>query len=356
MHVKHGYGKGRFMGVDARTVIAGLMALTSFGWADLTASRAANETPVPEWTVAVSEIDDLKAVYGMVRSKDRVDARVRTPGTIASLSVAEGMHVTAGQVLALVVDDKIALHIKSLDAQMAGLKSAEAKAMQDLDRALTLKKQNLIAQAIVDQLQSAYDVAANALKSAVADRSVLETQGQEGEVKAPGDGTVLSVPVTVGSVVQAGESVATIAANGYVLRLQVPERHALFVKDGDPISIASRGLGVTGPIAGTGRITMVHPEIVGGQVTADAEATGLDGFFVGERALVWISAGKRQTIVIPQRFITSRNGYDFVRLSESIGPPLDIVVQVGQPVTRGVDAPSVEVLSGLSAGDRLVAP
>ena len=348
------------MGVDSRTLIAGLMALTLSGWAGLTASLAANlatgETQPPEWTVAVRDIDDLKAVYGTIRSKDRVDARVRTPGTIASLKIAEGMHVTAGQVLALVVDDKIALHIKSLNAQMAGLKSAEAKARLDLDRALTLKKQNLVAQANVDQVQSAFDVAANALKSAVADRAVLETQGQEGEVKAPGDGTVLSVPVTVGSVMQAGESVATIAANGYLLRLQVPERHALFIKNGDPVSIASRGLGLSDQIAGTGQITLVHPEIIGGQVTADAEATGLGDFFVGERALVWISAGKRKTIIIPQRYITKKNGYDFVRLAQTNGPPLDIVIQPGQLVAHPGDPPSVEVLSGLGAGDRLVGP
>ena len=342
------------MGFVARWAAYAVVALASNWLSDREASLAATAVVTPEWSVSLSEIDDLKAVYGTIRSKDRVDARVRTPGTIATLSVSEGMSVTAGQVLALVVDDKIALHMKSLDAQMAGLKSAEQKAKSDLDRALTLKKQSLIAQANVDQVSSAYDVAANALKSAIADRAVLVAQGQEGEVKAPADGRVLSVPVTIGSVVQAGEPIATIAANGYVLRLQLPERHAEFIRDGDPISIASRGLGLTDQIAGTGHITLVHPEIQTGQVIADAEATGLDNFFVGERALVWISVGKRQTIVIPQTFVSKRNGYDFVRLEQSNGPPLDIVIQLGQPVSRKGEAPSVEVLSGLTAGDRLV--
>lgn len=342
------------MGLTLRPAVFGAIVLAFVGLLSEPACLAATAMVLPQWTVSLSQIDDLKAVYGTIRSKDRVDARVRTPGTIASLSVSEGMSVTAGQVLALVVDDKIALHIKSLDAQMAGLKSAEQKAKSDLDRALALRKQALIAQANVDQVSSAYDVAANALKSAIADRDVLETQGQEGEVKAPGDGRVLSVPVTVGSVVQAGETIATIAANGYVLRLQLPERHAGFIKDGDPISIASRGLELTDQIAGTGHITLVHPEIQAGEVIADAEATGLDSFFVGERALVWISAGKRQTIVIPQSYVTKRNGYDFVRLAQSNGLPLEIVVQLGQTVMRGAEVPSVEVLSGLAAGDRLV--
>jgi RND family efflux transporter MFP subunit len=344
------------MSNNSRMLAAALTAASLGFLGGMDAARTAEMAAPASFVVAASEIDDLKAVYGTIRSKDRVDARVRTPGTVASLKVSEGMHVTAGEVLALVVDDKIALRIRSLDAQMAGLKATEAKAKLDLDRALTLKKQNLVAQANVDQVQSAFDVAANALKSVLAEKAVLQTQGQEGEVKAPGDGTVLSVPVTVGSVVQAGESIATIAANGYLLRLQLPERHALFIKEGDPISIASRGLGLTDQISGTGQIILVHPEITGGLVTADAQASGLGGFFVGERALVWISAGKRQTIVIPQSFITKRNGYDFVRIASPSGQMLDVVVQLGQPVARGVNAPSIEVLSGLVAGDRLVAP
>ena len=62
--------------------------ITAFGWA------------------SPQEIDDLKSVYATVRSKDLIQARVRTPGTIASLKVDEGDSVEPGQVLALVGDPK----------------------------------------------------------------------------------------------------------------------------------------------------------------------------------------------------------------------------------------------------------
>ena len=306
--------------------------------------------------VVARDLDDLKAVYATIRSKDLVEARVRTPGTIASLNVAEGNRVAAGDVLAVVVDEKIALKLRALDAQIAALASAEQKARADLDRAQSLKKQAVIPQANVDQMSSAFDTATNALKSSKADRAVLETQIREGEVKAPANGRVLRVPVTVGSVMLAGESIATLAANDYVVRLELPERHARFIKVGDPISIGGRGLAPSEAVVGTGHITLVHPEMQDGRVIADAEAGGLGDYFVGERALVWISVGKRSAVVVPQQFVVSRGGYDFVALAQPQGPPLDVVVQLGRPIVVAGSPPEVEILSGLSAGDAVVQP
>ncbi len=103
--------------------------------------------------VAEQEIDDLKAVFATVRSKDRIEARVRTPGTVVSLKVDEGAHVEPGQVLALIADPKIALRIKALDAQIVGLESRVATAKLDFDRAEQLRQRGVTPQARVDQLQ-----------------------------------------------------------------------------------------------------------------------------------------------------------------------------------------------------------
>ena len=156
-------------------------------------------------------------------------------------------------------------------------------------------------QARVDQLRTAYDLAANELKSSQAERQVAEQQIAEGQVLSPAAGRVLKVPVTEGSVMMAGESVATIAANAYLLRLELPERHARLMKKGDPIRVGARGLSPDQKAVSEGRIIQVYPELQGGRVVADAEVATLGDYFVGERALVWISAGKRRTIVCSGR-------------------------------------------------------
>jgi RND family efflux transporter MFP subunit len=314
------------------------------------------ETPGAAATFEVrsADIDDLKSVYATVRSRDLIQARVRTPGTISSLKVDEGDSVTQGQVLALVGDPKIALRISALDARIIALQSRVETAKTELERAKTLQERGFAAQARVDQAQTAYDVAANELKSTRAERSVIETEGVEGEVLAPTAGRVLKVPVTVGSVVLAGESIATIAANEYLLRLELPERHARFMKVGDKVRVGSRGLGLDETPLAEGRITQVYPELDNGRVVADAEAPALGSYFVGERVLVWISAGKRQTFLVPRSYVFKRFGLDYVRLKKMDGTTADVVVQTGGGVKDGAD--EVEILAGIAAGDRLVQP
>lgn len=305
-------------------------------------------------TVVEREIDDLKAVFATVRSKDRIEARVRTPGTIVSLKVQEGAQIQAGQQLALVADPKIALRIKSLDAQVVGLEARVQNARVEFERVEQLRVRGVSPQSRVDQLKTSFDVAANELKSARAERLVVEEQIAEGKVLAPAAGRVLKVPVTEGSVVMPGESVATIAANQYVLRLELPERHARFMKTGDGVIIGPRGLSKAVSLAtSSGTITQVYPELQGGRVLADADVPGLGDYFVGERAVVWISTGKRATIIVPTAFVFNRHGLDFVRVVGEKGDAFDVVVQVGQSIPSSSKSADIEILSGLKVGDIL---
>lgn len=340
-----------------RRAVPTLIAAGMIMWAQPSSSQrvvTGNQPTPATFNVTEQEVDDLKAVFATVRSKDRIEARVRTPGTVVTLKVDEGAHVEPGQVLAIIADPKIALRIKALDAQIVGLESRVANAMLDYERAEQLRQRGVTAQARVDQLKTAYDLAANELKSARAERQVAEEQVSEGQVLAPAAGRVLKVPVTTGTVMMAGESVATIAANQYLLRLELPERHARFMKKGDPVGIGARGLSPDQQVIGEGRIIQVYPELQGGRVLADAEVPNLGDYFVGERALVWISAGKRKAIVVPATFTFRRFGLDYVNVVRSDGAIFDVVVQLGQPAPVDNGGDGVEVLSGLTAGDTIV--
>ncbi|HMN38365.1 MAG TPA: efflux RND transporter periplasmic adaptor subunit [Hyphomicrobium sp.] len=336
-----------------RTTFALLLAAL---WTTSVNAQASPSGAADTYEVHASEIDDLKSVYATVRSRDVVEARVRTGGTIVSLNVDKGDQVEAGKVLAVVVDPKIALRIKALDAQIVAAKSRTETAKAELERAEQLAARGVSAQARVDQAKTAFDVASNDLKAAQAERAVVETQVAEGEVLAPSSGRVLRVPVTVGSVTLLGEGIATIAANGYLLRVEVPERHARFMKKGDVIRVGGRELESAASDMTEGTITRVYPEITNGRVIADAEAPGLGSYFVGERVLTWISAGKRVAFVVPQRFVFRRYSLDYVRLADASGTPRDIVVQLGRSTTNPEGQAVVEILAGVADGDKLVQP
>lgn len=338
-----------------------LLTAVSLGYASTAATaqkpapaRAAVSAQVA-FTAEAREIEDLKAVLATVRSKNVVEARVRTPGTVATLSVGEGDEVEPGQILGLVTDPKIALRLKASDAQIIALQSRLATAKVEYERVVELQRRGVSPQARVDQARTTFDVATNELSAARSERAVIERQAKEGEVLAPARGRVLRVPVTVGSVVLGGESIATIAANEFLLRLELPERHARFMRKGDRLRVGRRGLGPETGGESEGRIVQVYPEIQNGRVIADAEVTGLGDYFVGERALAWISAGKRTRIVVPQALTFNRFGIDHVRLASPSGP-IDVVVQLGRSAGGDADGALVEVLAGLKPGDRLVKP
>lgn len=305
-------------------------------------------------TVEPTEIDDTKTVYAEVRSVTTATARARIGGTVVELGVDEGMEVTAGQQIALVGDPKLTLKLDALTAQIRAAEAETQNARAEYDRGKQLIKRGIIAQARLDTLATSFEVAAKKLESAQAEHSVVVQQMAEGAVIAPQGGRVLSVPVTQDGVILDGETVATIAADGFILRLEVPERHARFMKKGDPITVGDRALGDEGS-ARTGHIQQVYPELQNGRVVADAAVPDLGNYFVGERALVRVSAGQRSTFIIPEDYSFVRYGSDFVRLQRDDGEPIDIVVQLGQAIVKDGKT-FVEVLSGVDAGDRLVKP
>jgi len=66
-------------------------------------------------------VKDRKAVFATVESVDVILARSRLSGTVAKLLVDEGSPVKAGQIIARIVDEKIAFQIKSLNARVQSL-------------------------------------------------------------------------------------------------------------------------------------------------------------------------------------------------------------------------------------------
>lgn len=345
----------------ARAGEPALAARSEVATAARAAPPAAAPTPAPVSTAATLridqiDIDDLKSVYATVRSTDRIEARARIGGTVASLTVDEGSEVETGKVIAIVADQKFALKLKALDAQIAGLEAQRENTDRDLGRQEELIKRGFAPKAKVDELRTQVEVLDNQLKSATADRDVVRRQVEEGEVLAPANGRVLLVPVTVGSFVMPGESLATIAANAYVLRLELPERHARFIRKGDVVRLGARSLNAGEQTLVKGEITQVYPELQGGRVAADATVEGLGDFFVGERVLVYISGGKRRGIVIPRDYVTTRYGYDFVRVGRGGGGISEVVVQLGLPAELKDGGTGIEVLGGLNAGDEIVKP
>lgn len=299
------------------------------------------------FTVQSRTIHDEKAVFATVESVNVVAARARISGTVADLAVDEGDSVAAGQVLAKVGDQKLTLQIEAMDSRIASLKAQQEKARSDLERAKALFASGTVAKSRLDDAQTAYNVAESALNAGTSDRDVIRQQAGEGDILAPVPGRILSVPVTKGTVVMPGEAIALVAEENYILRLSLPERHARYLKKGDPIHLDD---------GRQGKIVTVYPKIENGRVIADAAAEGLGDYFVGERVRVWISGGARKAFIIPPDYVVTRFGMDSVRVRTADGSTMNVPVQPGRPAPQDDIPGGIEILSGLRDGDVLVKP
>jgi RND family efflux transporter MFP subunit len=300
-----------------------------------------------EFTVELRPVDDLKAVFATVASLDRTLARSRIGGTVAGLAVDEGSPVEQGQLLARVDDPKLALQAAALGSRIAAAEAEVNLAGIERDRMATLRRKGTVSQAGLDAAEAALSVATGQLAALRAEHAQVIQRQTEGDVLAPKPGRVLAVPVTDGQVVLPGETVAVIAAEAYVLRLHLPERHARFLKAGDPVLVGARGLSADETGLREGRVRQVYPELDRGRVVADVTVEGLGDYFIGERTRVHVATGKRPAIVVPRAYLFTRSGVTYARLA-GLG---DTVVQPGLPAAGGI-----EVLSGLRPGDVLVKP
>lgn len=299
-----------------------------------------------EVTLAPVQVTEWKAVYGRIEARSRIPARARLGGTLVSLDVSEGDMVTAGQVVARVVDAKIDFQLAAIDAQIQALDSQLGNATAEVTRGEELLARGVTTAQRLDALRTQVDVLTGQIAAVGADRKVVEQQALEGAVLAPIAGRVLAVPVAAGAVVLPGEAVATIGGGGIFLRVAVPERHATFLEQGAAIEIET----AAGPAQGT--LARIYPLIENGRVIADVEVADLPDTFVDARVLVRLPVDTRAALMVPQTAVITRTGLDFVEVAGGDGPILRTIVPGQRQTLNGVAM--VEVLSGLVAGDRVV--
>ncbi|PIV74291.1 MAG: efflux transporter periplasmic adaptor subunit [Rhodobacteraceae bacterium CG17_big_fil_post_rev_8_21_14_2_50_65_11] len=297
--------------------------------------------------VTAQQVTDWKSVYAVIQTRREVPARARLGGTLDMLDIIEGQEVEAGQVLGHIVDVSLQYRLAANAAQLEALQSQLTNAQSELTRGEELLQRGVTTVQRIDAQRSAVEVLQNQIIATQSEGRVIEQQLSEGDVLAPIEGRVLTVPVAAGAVLMPGEPVATIGGGGLFLRLAVPERHAPMLSEGAAIEID------TGTTAATGHLARIYPQIQNGRVLADVEVEGLDDRFVNARVLVRLPIGTRDAILVPEAAITHRFGLDYLSVGEDT--PREVVVQIGD--RHRIDGEvMIEILAGLTDGDTVVLP
>ena len=329
-----------------RLIVLAALTLAGCGASDKAPAPQPAAVQGERLTVARAEIAQLKPLAAEIATRDQAEALVRIPGTLVELTVREGDEIRKGQVIGRVVDTRIGYETNAFAAQVNAASAQAEQARAELGRVEYLYTKGFVAKARLDQAQAAARTANAQVKAAQAQTSASAESSRQGVILAPATGRVLRADIPKGSVVAAGTSVATVTAGPPVLRIDVPQSLAKQLRVGTRFVMRDQaGLPDT-----AGTITQLYPAVSGGRVRAEAEMPQLSADLIGRRVSVLLDIGSRPGIVVPRRFVSTRYGVDYVEVAGRDG----VMSMVVQTAPAG-DPATVEILSGVVAGDVLVA-
>lgn len=339
----------RIHALSAPLTLAAMLGLSACGDGARETSVTAAPEPAAALAVEARIVPDYKAVSAVLTNRDVGDARARIGGTLDRVLVREGDDVRRGQLLAIVVDQRLLLEARAGAAGVGAAQATAERARADLVRARRLFERGMYAKAHLDAAEAESRAADAQLNAARAQADAANALAEQGRVTAPADGRVTRLPIPKGAVVMPGDVVVAVSTGARVLRMELPESEAGFLRPEQEIRLIAEN----DRAPRTARVRQVYPAIQGGRVMVDLDAVDFAGDFIGARVRVLVPTGKRSAYVIPQGYLLTRYGVDYVRLLHD-GRVVEVPVQRGARTSSEENPDGIEILSGLRDGDRIV--
>jgi len=177
-----------------------------------TVDETAPPRPVKTLIVPPPSSRDAELRVGEIHAHDDVALGFRISGRIVSRTVDVGERVQAGQVLATLDSDTSRNQLLSARADLDSARAAEQVAALNLRRMRKLMPSGAISVSALDSAQAEWQSAAAKRKSAQASLKIADENVGWSRLIAPAAGVITAVNASVGQVVSAGESIATLAA------------------------------------------------------------------------------------------------------------------------------------------------
>lgn len=315
--------------------------------------------PIPTITLAPTDIapatieslEEGTPITGDLLPIETVDVRARLEGDLLGVYVREGQQVSAGQLLARFDATEQQGVQESAEADRASAKTDLSTAQWNLDQSAELYKAGAIAERDYKVAQQTVDAARARLAAAEAKLRTASLASRDTRVLAPASGIVDKRSVENGERVTRGTSMFTIVRHEVLeLAAAVPARQASAVRVGQSVHFVADGKSFDGRVARvsptidpTSRSITVYVEVPnqGGALKGGTFASGRVVSRVIEGALTVPAAAIRQS---------QEGGHPFVyRIEGRVVNPAPI--QIGVVDER---LGRVEVLSGISVGDRVI--
>ena len=328
------------------------------------AARAADDPArAPLVTAAVQAVHSGQTTSfdGVVEAVRQTVIAAQVPGAVVALDVKVGDSVKAGQVLARIDARAADQNVAASDAQVRVARVSLELATKDFERQKQLFQKNYISQAALERAQSQFSATQAQVVAQLAQAGATRTQSGFFVVKAPYAGVVSEVPVALGDMAMPGRPLLTLYDPAALrVTVSVPQSAAAGVVAHAPIKVELPGLPAGREWLVPSRVVVlptVDPGTHTVQLRLELPATtesltpgAAPQVTPGLFARAWLPAAGEGSVRldVPAQAV--------VRRAEMTG--LYVVGPDGRPLLRQVrlgptQAGSVEILSGVSAGERV---
>lgn len=297
--------------------------------------RPTAAVPVETASALRRSISSYIETNGTLEAENEVDLMARTSGPIVELKVEEGDLIRKGQLLARIDDEEIRARVAVSEVM---LKEAQLA----FERAKTLSESQLMSPEQFEQTRTRFETAKAQLEG---ERVLLRYT----EIRAPFSGLIINRYINFAQQVNSSSQLFRISDFDPLLcPIQVPERDLPRLGVGQPAHLEFEAWPGE---RFTGRVLRIRPVVdaATGTVRVTLEVPSGNRLRPGMFARVYVETETREdTLVIPRAALSL----------ESLGDTVYVIdggVAKRRDLTLGFrEGDSVEVLAGLSEGERIV--
>ncbi|MEH2529032.1 multidrug efflux system membrane fusion protein [Bradyrhizobium sp. AZCC 1588] len=367
------FRSGRFRRVVGGVAIIGVLAAAASiasGRYFHAAQATTGTAPEQAVSVTIAVIEPRRTALwddfsGRLEAVNRVELRPRVAGAILSANFAEGALVKAGDILFKIDPAPYAAEVDKASAQLEAAKARAIFTASEVERGAQLVGNAVVTRRDFDQRDNANREALANVKAAEATLQAAKLNLDYTEVRAPVDGRVGKIEVTIGNLVAAGTAspvlTSLVSVNPIYASFDADEEIVLRALNSIADHSGKRGnldqipveMTTSGGTSAKGHIQLIDNQVNGQSGTIRVRAVFRNEYgrlIPGQFARVRMGQPQQQTLVmIDERAIGTDQDKKFVMVVS------DDNRAVYRGITLGGAVDGLRIVTGgLKSGDRIV--
>lgn len=305
-------------------------------------------------TLAPGPLSRAIPITGTLRPLSQTLVKAKVAGELQELRVREGETVRKGQLLGRIDLAEYQVRVTERQAQLGAAESQVAQARRTLDNSLALQAKNFISQSALDTARSGWEVAVGNRDAAAALLALARKALSDAALTAPIDGVVAERFAQPGEKLPVdGRVLSIVDLSRMEIEAPVPASDIGRVQLGQAVELSIEGV----TARQVGRISRIAPGTQTGTRSVpvyialdNRDPAVRAGLFAQGRLTVDTRTG---VISVPAAAIRDAGARTFVYLI-SQDQLVEREVKTGLRDDSHPGGDRIEIVSGLSAGDRIV--